>query len=113
MKKSISKSVRLSQEVYDYIDGYAGEGFNQKFENIILFAKRTEKDRCKHIKKLDADIEKRQMELSVLQDKIRELHSRINAIDSRFYYVETAFDDMLKFFYDDENLEEIKEIKKK
>lgn len=108
MKKSISKSIRLSQEVFDYIDGYVGEGFNQKFENIILFAKRTEKDRCKHIKKLDADIEKRQMELAVLQDKIRELHSRISAIDSRFYYVETAFDDMLKFFYDDEKLEEIR-----
>ena len=110
MKKSISKSIRLSQEVYDYIDGYAGKGFNQKFENIILFAKRTEKDKCKHIAKLDADIEKRQKELSVLLDRLRELHSRINAIDSRFYYVETAFDDMLNFFYDDE---EMKEIRKK
>ena len=39
-KKSIAKSVRLTQEVFDYIDSAPGNGFNEKFENIILEAKR-------------------------------------------------------------------------
>ena len=34
--KNVSKSVRLSEKVFNYINDYEGQGFNQKFENIIL-----------------------------------------------------------------------------
>ena len=39
-KKNIAKSVRISDEVFAYIDAAPGKGFNEKFENIILEAKR-------------------------------------------------------------------------
>ena len=57
-KKSIAKSVRLTQEVFDYIDSAPGNGFNEKFENIILEAKRGESDRKKELARLDKQIEK-------------------------------------------------------
>ena len=57
-KKSIAKSVRLTQEVYDYIDQSAGNGFNEKFENIILEAKTGESKRKQEIVRLDKEIEK-------------------------------------------------------
>ena len=37
-KKSIAKSVRLTQEVFDYIDSAPGKGGNEKFEIILLVA---------------------------------------------------------------------------
>lgn len=52
IKKSIAKSVRLTQEVYDYIEQQAGNGFNEKFENIILEAKKGESDRKKELRDL-------------------------------------------------------------
>lgn len=51
-KKNIAKSVRLTQEVFDYIDSAPGNGFNEKFENIILEAKRGESDRRKNLRDL-------------------------------------------------------------
>lgn len=36
-KKCNLKSVRLSNEVMDYVVNFQGEGFNQKFENLVLF----------------------------------------------------------------------------
>ncbi len=45
-KKNNSKSIRLSDEVMNYIQSYRGEGFNEKFENIIIDAMESE-DRLK------------------------------------------------------------------
>lgn len=35
-KKTNMKSVRLSDQVMDYVINFEGEGFNQKFENLVL-----------------------------------------------------------------------------
>ena len=59
-KKDISKSIRLTQEVYDYIDEAAGNGFNEKFENIILEAKAQESGRKKRLAELEKYIRKKQ-----------------------------------------------------
>ena len=32
--KSISRSIRMTETVYNYVSGHVGDGFNQKFENI-------------------------------------------------------------------------------
>lgn len=50
----------MTQEVFDYIDSAPGNGFNEKFENIILEAKRGESDRKKELARLDKEIEKQQ-----------------------------------------------------
>ena len=65
-KKEIAKSVRLTQEVYDYILDAAGNGFNDKFENIILEAKRGESDREKQIAQLEKEIKRLQRKESLL-----------------------------------------------
>ena len=36
-KKNILKSIRLSETVFCYIDDFEGNGFNQKFENLIMY----------------------------------------------------------------------------
>ena len=36
-KKTNMKSVRLSDEVLEYVESFEGDGFNQKFENLVLF----------------------------------------------------------------------------
>lgn len=72
-KKDISKSIRLTQEVYDYIDEAAGNGFNEKFENIILEAKAQESERKKRLAELEKYIRKKQDELNDLFDEYRYL----------------------------------------
>lgn len=83
--KSIAKSIRLSEEVFTYIDGYRGEGFNQKFENIILDAMCGEADRKRRIEMLDASIEQRKNELRRMSDQImfyRAIYCDLKAIES-------------------------------
>ena len=43
-KKSVAKSIRLTPELYDFINKYDGNGFNEKFANIISFCFRSEKE---------------------------------------------------------------------
>lgn len=89
-KKSIAKSVRLTQEVFDYIDSAPGNGFNEKFENIILEAKRGESDRKKELARLDKQIEKQQRKESLLFEK--------------YNYLELSFRDFVHIHHQIENL---------
>lgn len=73
--KNISKSIRLSQKVFDYIDSYEGDGFNQKFENIILFAMEQEEVKCKRLEELDNLIDVRSKELSVINNNLYKARS--------------------------------------
>lgn len=65
-KKGNSKSIRLSDEVLAYIESYEGKGFNEKFENIILFAMKTEGERKKRVEYLDRQIAEKQHEIQML-----------------------------------------------
>ena len=42
--KSINKSIRITPKVFEYIDGYQGNGVNEKLENIILYSLESEKE---------------------------------------------------------------------
>ncbi len=94
-KKSIAKSIRLSQEVYDYIQNYSGNGFNEKFENIILYACRTEKDREERIKRLDAQIKKKEKEYQELYESVDSLRIRVHSFVRNFYTLENELGDIL------------------
>ncbi|WP_368272295.1 hypothetical protein [Enterocloster lavalensis] len=83
--KCIAKSIRLSEEVFTYIDGYRGEGFNQKFENIILDAMCAEADRKRRIEALDGSIAIRKAELTRMYNQIafyRVVYRDLKAIES-------------------------------
>ena len=66
-QKSINKSIRLSQPVYDYIMQAPGDGFNQKFENIFIDAKESEARRQETLKILDDRIEDLQADYNQLR----------------------------------------------
>lgn len=76
-QKSINKSIRLSQHVYDYIMQAPGDGFNQKFENIIIDAKESEARRQETLKMLDDRIEDLQADYNSCYDKLRKLEPMV------------------------------------
>ena len=73
--KNIAKSIRISQKVYDYINSFEGVGFNQKFENIILFAMEQEKVKKKRIEELDNLILLRMEELNKINANLYKARS--------------------------------------
>lgn len=64
MAKNINKSVRLSNEVYEYVNEFQGNGFNEKFENIVIFSMKTEIERKKRLDEIEKLIKARSEELS-------------------------------------------------
>ena len=66
-KKVNLKSVRLSDQVMDYVINFEGEGFNQKFENLVLFCMEQEESKKQRILLLDQQIAKQYKKLYALQ----------------------------------------------
>lgn len=71
MPKNISKSIRISEEVFAYIDQAPGKGFNEKFEYIILEAKKEEPKRKEELARLTESIEAKRCELKRLFEQYR------------------------------------------
>ena len=61
--KDVQKSVRLSQEVYEYVESADGKSFNDKLNCLIMDAKRNEADRLERIQRYDERIEQEEAEL--------------------------------------------------
>ena len=61
--KSVAKSLRMTPEVYDFVMTAPGDGFNQKFENLVIDIKKSEPDRLDHICELDRIIQQKSMQL--------------------------------------------------
>lgn len=66
-KKINLKSVRLSDQVMDYVINFEGEGFNQKFENLVLFCMEQEESKKQRITLLDQQIARQYKKLYALQ----------------------------------------------
>lgn len=66
--KSNLKSVRLTDEVFGYVNGFEGDGFNEKFENLVLFCMKTERERRETLRQLDRLIDEKQGILDSLRD---------------------------------------------
>lgn len=78
---SVAKSIRIPKEIYKYIDNYNGDGFNQKFCNIIRDAMKTEEERKLRISMLDNLIGHREdylreteKELLKISNQLREMY---------------------------------------
>ena len=61
--KDVQKSVRLSQEVYEYVESSDGKSFNDKLNCVLMDAKRSEADRLERIQRYDERIEQEEAEL--------------------------------------------------
>lgn len=75
-KKSNLKSVRLSDQVMDYVINFKGDGFNQKFENLVLFCMEQEETKKQKIAFLDQQIVKQYKKL----DALRQISSEIGDV---------------------------------
>ena len=73
-KKSINKSIRISPKVHNYIESHPGNGFNEKFENIILESMEFETARLKRIAELDDLIQDKAAQYELLKSKIKSLN---------------------------------------
>ena len=71
-KKTNMKSVRLSDEVLEYVESFEGDGFNQKFENLVLFCMKTEKQKRRTIEDYDHMIQLKYRKLNALNDLQRD-----------------------------------------
>ena len=81
-KKVNLKSVRLSDQVMDYVINFEGEGFNQKFENLVLFCMEQEESKKQRITLLDQQIAKQYKKLDVLQQISSEIGGVRRALTS-------------------------------
>ena len=48
-KKTVQKSIRMTPRVDNYVNSFPGEGFNEKFENLVLFVMEHENNIQKNI----------------------------------------------------------------
>lgn len=86
-KKDISRSVRMTQEVYDYIMTFGDEkGFNANLEKAVLFMKRTVPDYREQISEY-------RQELAALN---REILSRKGTLEHTLRDIQAALDVALK-----------------
>lgn len=89
-KKNNLKSVRISDEVMQYVLNFQGEGFNQKFENLVLFCMEEEDKKRAIIEHLDAMIEIR----SGILDEYEELE---RDVDNASRLLRSASDNIFEF----------------
>lgn len=89
-KKNNLKSIRLSDQVMDYVINFEGDGFNQKFENLVLFCMEQEETRKQKIAFLDQQIVKQYKKL----DALRQLTSEIGDVRRALTHLERQANDL-------------------
>ena len=89
-KKNNLKSVRLSDQVMDYVINFEGDGFNQKFENLVLFCMEQEETKKQKIAFLDQQIVKQYKKLDVF----RQLTSEIGDVRRALTHLERQTNDL-------------------
>lgn len=91
-KKCNLKSVRLSDEIMDYVVNFSGEGFNQKFENLVKFCMQDEErirrtlnnyqDRMESMLHQFTLVEQLQKELNYLSLEIQGFQGKLKTLSS-------------------------------
>ena len=98
-KKVNLKSVRLSDQVMDYVINFEGEGFNQKFENLVLFCMEQEESKKQRITLLDQQIAKQYKKLYALQQissKIGDVRRALTNLEWRANDLSDLMDKLLE-----------------
>lgn len=82
-KKTVQKSIRMTQRVNDYVNQFSGEGFNEKFENLVLFC-------MEHEQNIKSNINTATQRLQALDKQIqkkREILSKLQRIETQVNYL--------------------------
>lgn len=91
--KNNSKSVRLTDEVLGYINNFEGDGFNEKFENLVLFCMSTEQERREDLQRINEQIAEKRKILDVLYKidwTVNSMSSQVKLFENRMkdYFAE-------------------------
>ena len=106
-KKNNLKSVRLSDHVMDYVINFEGDGFNQKFENLVLFCMEQEETKKQKIAFLDQQIVKQYKKLNALRQltyKISDVSEALLALEWRTNDLSALMDELLEDKDEDQEL---------
>lgn len=76
--KSIQKSIRITEEVYNYIDRQDGLGFNEKLCNMVMYCMKKQSD----IKKRVSAAEKNLKDIENLIYHKQEILNKLHCIES-------------------------------
>ena len=98
-KKTNMKSVRLSDQVMDYVINFEGEGFNQKFENLVLFCMEQEESKKQRIALLDQQIARQYKKLYALQQlssKIGDVRRALTNLEWKANDLSELMDELLE-----------------
>lgn len=98
-KKNNLKFVRLSDQVMDYVINFEGDGFNQKFENLVLFCMEQEETKKQKIAFLDQQIVKRYKKLDALgqlMSEIRDVRKALTHLEWRTNDLNKLLDELLE-----------------
>lgn len=74
-KKEHSRSIRMTNTVKEFIDSQDGNGFNEKFENLVLYCKA-------NLPKLESQIKEKEKQLKELATKFEKQQNILNEIDN-------------------------------
>lgn len=87
--KNVLKSVRLTKTTFSFVDAYRGEGFNQKFENMVydMIAKQDE---------IRAESAKLQRYLDYKLDEMKDLDKKIRSMKQLDYRLRPMIDELIK-----------------
>ncbi|MDO5391692.1 MAG: hypothetical protein Q4F24_11480 [Eubacteriales bacterium] len=83
-KKSVAKSVRMTEQVYEYIQRQEGNGFNEKFESMVLYAMESEADLQQRLAFLDQQIADREKKLCERIAQYQKLNESIRSLLDSF-----------------------------
>ena len=107
MAKDISKSIRLSQEDFDFIDSYPGESFSEKLDNMIALMHVTIPQKLVEVERIDNTINAKRAEfrrLSRYVEDLKDIVTRCQIITGNLKTVDSLinkkFDDVLTLPFD-------------
>ena len=106
-KKNNLKSVRLSDQVMDYVINFEGDGFNQKFENLVLFCMEQEETKKQKIAFLDQQIIKQYKKLDILRQltsEIGDVRRALTHLERQANNLSELMDELLKDKDEDQEL---------
>ena len=82
MAKNNQKCVRMSDEVLKIVMNTKGDGFNEKFENLVIDYHKTIPERQKYKDNIDIQIQDKFKQLKEIENRINGLKSLEFSLDS-------------------------------
>ncbi len=73
MAKDISKSIRLSQEDFEFIDSFEGESFSEKLDNMIILMRSAIPEKLQEVRRLEDMINVKRAEFRSISAHVRDL----------------------------------------